>query len=106
MNNSIVNLPEACQMPAQQRLLRYPLLIDAAVRNRVYSRLSESGLGVSIMYPGILPIIPGLDTVLAGQGPFPAAEQFAARLLTLPAHAGVRRGDIQTVAAIMRSLPA
>ncbi|MGB5716856.1 MAG: DegT/DnrJ/EryC1/StrS family aminotransferase, partial [Gammaproteobacteria bacterium] len=105
-DDTIVNLPEACQMPAQQRLLRYPLLIDADVRNRVYSRLSESGLGVSIMYPGILPTISGLDTLLARQGSFPAAEQFAARLLTLPTHAGVCRGDIQTMAAIMRSLPA
>ena len=105
-DDTIVNLPKACQMPAQQPLLRYPLLIDAAVRNRVYSRLSGSGLGVSIMYPGILPTISGLDALLAEQGSFPAAEQFAARLLTLPTHAGVRRGDIQTMAAIMRSLSA
>ena len=102
-DDTIVNLPVACQMPAQQRLLRYPLLIDAAVRNRVYSRLSESGLGVSIMYPGILPTISGLDTLLAGQGSFPAAEKFAARLLTLPTHAGVRRDDIEAMSVIMGS---
>lgn len=103
-DNGIVNLPVACQLPVQQRLLRYPLLIDLAERDRVYACLSESGMGVSIMYPGSLPTISGLDTLLAGQGPFPAAEQFAARLLTLPTHIAVRSEDIQTIASIMRSL--
>lgn len=97
----IINLPVACQLPAQQRLLRYPLLIDATRRNRVHGRLIEMGLGASIMYPAILPTIPGLETLLAGQGPFPVAEQFAARLLTLPTHAGVRGEDIRTMAATM-----
>lgn len=97
----IVNLPVACQLPVQQRLLRYPLLIDATRRNRVYGRLIEMGLGASIMYPGILPTIPGLEALLAGQGSFPAAEQFAARLLTLPTHAGVRCDDIQAMEATM-----
>ena len=103
-DSSIVNLPVACQLPVQQRLLRYPLLLDSTEREPVHARLSASGMGVSIMYPAILPTISGLDILLAGQGPFPAAEQFAARLLTLPTHAGVRRKDIQTMAATMRSL--
>ena len=104
-DDGIVNLPVACKLPMQQRLLRYPLLIDPVERDRVYAHLSESGMGVSVMYPGILPTISGLDSLLAGRGPFPAAERFAARLLTLPTHAGVRREDIQTMAAIMHSLP-
>jgi dTDP-4-amino-4,6-dideoxygalactose transaminase len=100
----IVNLPVACQLPAQQRLLRYPLLVDSAVRDRIYNCLTGSGMGASIMYPGILPAISGLKALLAEQGPFPAAEQFAGRLLTLPAHAGVRRADIQKIAADMRTM--
>ena len=103
-DDRIVNLPMACQLPVKQRLLRYPLLIDSAVRNRIYSRLTESGMGASIMYPGILPAISGLEALLAGQGPFPMAEQFAGRLLTLPAHAGVRPVDIQKIAAVMRGI--
>ncbi|MGB5180128.1 MAG: DegT/DnrJ/EryC1/StrS family aminotransferase [Gammaproteobacteria bacterium] len=102
-DNGIVNLPVACQLPVQQRLLRHPLLVDSTRRDQVYARLSEAGLGVSIMYPAILPTISGLETLLAGQGPFPAAEQFAARLLTLPTHAGVRRDDIEAMAVIMGS---
>ena len=99
-----MNLPVACNMPAQQRLLRYPLLIDPAVRNRIFARLSEEGLGVSVMYPGILPAIPGLEDLLGKQGPFPVAEQFTRQLLTLPTHAGVHRADIQKIAAALTGL--
>ena len=102
-DRGIVNLPVACQLSVQQRLLRYPLLLDSDKRDRVYARLSEPGLGVSIMYPAILPTISGLETLLAGQGPFPAADQFAARLLTLPTHVGVRRDDIEAMSVIMGS---
>lgn len=100
-DDTIVNLPVACNVPAQQRLLRYPLLVDPAVRNRAVARLSEAGMGVSVMYPGILPAIHGLEALLAGQGPFPVAGQFATQLLTLPTHAGVHRADIQKIAAAM-----
>ena len=99
--DTILNLPVACNVPVQQRLLRYPLLVDSVVRNRIVARLSEEGLGVSVMYPGILPAIRGLEPLLAGQGPFPMAEQFASQLLTLPTHAGVCGADIQKIAAAM-----
>jgi dTDP-4-amino-4,6-dideoxygalactose transaminase len=102
-DDTIVNLPVACNVPAQQRLLRYPLLVDPAVRNRAVARLSEAGMGVSVMYPGILPAIHGLEALLAGQGPFPVAGQFATQLLTLPTHAGVHRADIQKIAAAMHA---
>ena len=75
------------------------MLIDAPVRTRLLSWLNEAGLGASTMYPDILPAIPGLELLLAGQGPFPVAERFASELLTLPAHAGVRDADIQKIAA-------
>ena len=100
-DDTIVNLPVACNVPAQQRLLRYPLLVDSAVRNRMVARLSEAGMGVSVMYPTTLQAISGLETLLAGQGPFPVAAQYARQLLTLPVHAGVHRADIQKIAAAM-----
>jgi len=103
-DNRIVNLPAACQLPARQRLLRFPLLIDATLRDRVYTRLTDSGLGASIMYPDFLPAISGAGALLAGQGPFPMAKQFARRLVTLPVHAGVRHGDIQKIATILRRI--
>jgi len=100
----IVNLPVACEVPAQHRLLRYTLLVGSAVRNRVHTRLIESGMGASIMYPGILQAISGVGALLDGQGPFPMAERFAGQLLTLPVHAGVRRVDIQKIAAVIREI--
>jgi dTDP-4-amino-4,6-dideoxygalactose transaminase len=39
--------------------------------------------------------------VLAGQGPFPAAEAFATRILTLPTHTGVRRGDVAKMCRVL-----
>jgi dTDP-4-amino-4,6-dideoxygalactose transaminase len=91
-------------MPAKHRLLRYPLLVDSALRNRMHTRLVESGMGASIMYPGILPSIPGVCAILAGQGSFPMAERFAGQLLTLPVHAGVHSVDIQKIAAVIREI--
>jgi dTDP-4-amino-4,6-dideoxygalactose transaminase len=49
------------------------------------------------MYPVALPAIPGLESMLSDQGPFPAAEAFAARVLTLPLHRRVRGADIRVM---------
>ena len=103
-DDTIVNLPVACNVPVQQRLLRYPLLVDPVARGRIVDCLCEAGMGASVMYPGILPAIPGLEPLLAGQGPFPAANQFARQLLTLPTHAGVCAADIPKIAAAIRML--
>jgi dTDP-4-amino-4,6-dideoxygalactose transaminase len=104
----VTDLPRACEVPKERRLLRYPLLIGGAGnRDRVYQALRGCGLGPSGMYPSALPAIPGLERVLAGQGPFPEAEAFARRLLTLPTHAGVRPEDVakmcQHIAAIQKA---
>ncbi|MFW2438944.1 MAG: DegT/DnrJ/EryC1/StrS family aminotransferase [Arenicellales bacterium] len=103
-DDMIVNLPAVCNLSAQHRLLRYPLLVASSKRNRIVAQLSEAGLGVSVMYPGILPAIPGLEALLAGQGPFPAAAQFSRQLLTLPTHAGVGGADIHKIAAAIHSV--
>ncbi len=90
----VIDLPRVCQVSPDRRLLRYPLLIEAVLRDRLYRALRRYGLGPSTMYPAALPGIPGLETVLAGHGPFPMAEAFAARILTLPTHQRVGREDI------------
>ena len=53
------------------------------------------------MYPAALPGIVGLEALLAGQGPFPRAAAFAARILTLPTHQHVRRGDIEKMHQVL-----
>jgi hypothetical protein len=97
----MIDLPRASQVSQDRRLLRYPLLIEAGLRDRLYQALRRCGAGPSTMYPAALPGIAGLETVLAGQGPFPRAEAFAARILTLPTH---RRVDGEAIARMRREL--
>jgi dTDP-4-amino-4,6-dideoxygalactose transaminase len=100
----IVCLPVACGVDKQQPLLRYPLLVEAGLRDRLLDRLHGHGLGASSMYPAVLPGIEGLEDLLSGQGPFPQAERFASRFLTLPTHAGVRSVDIHATEADFRAV--
>ena len=94
-----VDLPAACGMPQTRRLLRYPLLFDRTVRDRVYAKLRQRGLGGSIMYPVILPEVAGLGALFADSGEFPAARSFAARLLTLPLYERLRAADLAGIRA-------
>jgi dTDP-4-amino-4,6-dideoxygalactose transaminase len=100
----LIDLAEVCGVPPLRPLLRYPLLVDAPARDRVYRDLRRYGLGPSRMYPAALPDIPGLERILAGQGRFPAARAFAGRILTLPTHGRVRSGDIQKMRQVLGAL--
>ncbi len=93
----LVDLAGICQVPVNRRLLRYPLLVNSSAREELYASLERKGLGPSRMYPVALPAIPGLESMLSGQGPFPAADAFAARVLTLPLHGRVRGADIRAM---------
>ena len=97
----LIDLAQQCQVPRERRLLRYPLLVDASFRDRLYNQLRRFGLGPSVMYPAALPGILGLQSFLSDQGPFPAAEAFAARILTLPTH---RRVGLMDMTNIRRNL--
>ena len=107
----IVNLPVVCaapdsgsgQHPGQRRLLRYPILVDAGVRDALFQKLKQAGLGASIMYPASLPEIEGLALLFAGQE-YPQARAFASKLITLPTHAGVCAKDIEKMAAVLESV--
>ncbi|MGW8228057.1 MAG: DegT/DnrJ/EryC1/StrS family aminotransferase [Gammaproteobacteria bacterium] len=95
-----VDLPAVCRAQPHRRLLRYPLLVQAERRDRIYHRLRKTGLGPSLLYPSSLPRIPGLKDLLSDQGNFPAAEAFAGRILTLPTHDRVRQADIRKIREI------
>jgi len=97
----IIDLTAVCGIPTNRRLLRYPLLVNAKERHRLYAELRRRGLGSSGMYPATLPGISGLKELLAGQGPFPAAETFAAGILTLPTHNRVGSGDIAEIRRVI-----
>ncbi|MDH5710705.1 MAG: DegT/DnrJ/EryC1/StrS family aminotransferase [Gammaproteobacteria bacterium] len=96
----ITDLPHLCKIPEQQRLLRYPLLVRRDARDELYEKLSRIGLGVSRMYPAILPEIDGLE-MLKQQCNFSEAKSFAERLLTLPTHAQVKQRDIDHIGMII-----
>ena len=102
--DKVKNLPRNCDMPVNRRLLRYPLLVDAVVRDRVYQKLKQAGLGASIMYPASLPKIAGLELLLGDKQNYPNAEMFASQILTLPTHSFVSRKDIEKMKTILKGL--
>ncbi|MDH5611276.1 MAG: DegT/DnrJ/EryC1/StrS family aminotransferase [Gammaproteobacteria bacterium] len=97
----IVDLPKACKITADRRLLRYPLLIEPEIRDQLHAKLLKLGLGPSRMYLKALPEISGLETLLSGQGLFPVAASFADRMLTLPTHSHVSQADIEKMCQVI-----
>ena len=100
--DKVNNLPRMCFMEKNRRLLRYPLLLEAESRDRVYQKLKQAGLGASVMYPTSLPLITGVGQLLDNQQGFPNAEMFASKILTLPTHSSVGERDIKKMKAILR----
>ncbi len=97
----LIDLARACTLPATRRLLRYPLLLHPGQRDARYQLLQRKGLGASVMYPRALALIDGLGDCFAGQGSFPQAQQFAARLLALPVQDAVSAQDIEQIMQVL-----
>lgn len=84
-------------------LLRYPLLFKNAVdKEHVLKTMNRRGLGASAMYPVPLPEIQGLEARFTGQGPFPVAQDFAQRVMTVPCHEGVNCRHIEGMRKVLR----
>ena len=98
----VQNLPKLCDSGVQSSLLRYPLLLDSSLRNLLYRKLKQAGLGASILYPASLPQIAGLHEILDDKQTFPNAEKFAAQLLTLPTHSRVSEKDLNQMNTILK----
>ncbi len=91
-------LASCCREPFP-RLSRYPILIpNRYSRDALLGRLEDAGLGATAMYRSDLTAIPAID--LARRS-FPAAEDFAARLITLPTHSSVSRRHISAITAVL-----
>ena len=101
-HKAVVNLPRICNAPLNRRLLRYPILLDAADRNRIYQNLKRAGLGASLMYPTSLPKVAGLNGLLDDKQRLPNAEAFASQLITLPTHSQMNEKDIDKIDAILK----
>jgi dTDP-4-amino-4,6-dideoxygalactose transaminase len=102
--DTLVDLPRACSA-LQAPLLRYPILVnEARLRERLFLRLRAEGLGVSKMYPEILPRIPGLTERFPATLALPQARQLAHRILTLPTHERVGARDIASLRRVFEAL--
>lgn len=103
---SSIGLQAIGDQPYQQRLLRLPLLAnDLNHRDRVLEHLNARGIGASAMYNTPLPGVKGtpLDEVQCHK-PYPNAQNFADRLITLPCHSGVSNLDLDRVASAVAQL--
>jgi len=104
LTGGLVDLARSCGLPPAAPLSRYPLLApEAASRDALCERLRN--FGASPFYGRILPEVEGLEELLAGAGPFPVAREFAARLLTLPTHDGVRATDVGAIRRVLGGGP-
>ncbi len=101
-NEQVLDVAGICGMPVSRRLLRYPLLVPAGERDTVYQALRTAGLGASIMYPGALPSIEGLRDLWGAERTFPNAEDFSARLITLPTHGRI---SVSLINKMLKILP-
>jgi dTDP-4-amino-4,6-dideoxygalactose transaminase len=101
---ALIDLPSTCCLPAGYVLLRYPLLLAPGARDAAYNLMRDKGLGGSKMYRTVLPEIAGLEQRLGTSDSWPAARDFARRLLTLPVHARVRDADMHAIAACLEEV--
>ncbi len=101
LGKNIIRLADLCQEGSLPRLLRYPVLLDSAeTKEYCYRRLRAAGLGVSRMYPAVLPGIQGVH-IDADIKNYPAAADFSARLLTLPVHSDVTEQDMHAMVSVL-----
>ena len=99
--HEIINLPEVCGRNGK-KMLRYPLLLPSETeRNACLRLLKARGLGASMMYPGVLPVIKGVDLPYSAED-YPKAAAFAARLLTLPLHSDVTLDAVSEISTVFR----
>lgn len=86
--------------------LRFPLIFkDESLRSKLFKILSDSGLGVSTMYPkSIAEIVEVRKYLVESTVNCPQANSLAQRILTLPTHNYVREKDIESITNILRSL--
>ncbi len=100
-----VSLPSSCQTYSDQRLLRFPiLLMQSHDKSQFIEEARDLGLGASGLYPDILPNIHNVPAHLFTNNNFPAAKDFAARLVTLPTHEGLTSHHIESTKTLIGNL--
>ncbi len=78
-------------------LIRFPVLTENVdAKARILHNSEKMGLGISDGYPGPIDGIEELAIPFDGRG-FPAAKDIAERLISLPVHPFVSKGDIRSI---------
>lgn len=99
-------LPRNADSSGQFPRLRYALLApDRNVRDEALEELNYHGIGANKFYGRILSEI--IDTQalrVGGDGNYPNASDFAARLLTLPTHEGVTVADLNRIVSVLKGV--
>ena len=101
---ALLPVDERIQVPMEPHgghatYVRFPILIsDSELRERVFLRLRELGLGVSTSYPESVPRIPGIQPYLASDVACPHGDRVARSILTLPTHSLVEGQDLARIA--------
>lgn len=93
-----LRLPVAGPLP----LLRLPVLLDSReMRARLLSLSYEKGLGLSAMYPTPVHQIEEIRSLFNGAC-FPSAEAICQRLITIPTHSLLSRGDKEAICVLLQ----
>jgi dTDP-4-amino-4,6-dideoxygalactose transaminase len=101
-HNALLLLPEPVK-ESSPVYLRFPMLVlKPDLREKIYTELRRSGLGVSKMYPTAIHRISGLlPHLLQGQQTYPRADLLATSILTLPTHPTVTRRDLDRMIKVI-----
>ena len=75
---------------------------SAGARDRALRDLTRLGAGASAMYPASLDVLPELRSHLVDARECPGARDFAARVLTLPTHGGLRGARFEQALEVLR----
>lgn len=76
--------------------------IEHQQRDQLAAYLAEKGIGSGVFYPVPHHLQPCFDYLEYGPGAFPVAEALAARSLSLPVYPGLKKREIEEVAAAVR----
>jgi perosamine synthetase len=88
---------------AEPVFLRLPVLVEGEERaRRLFTRLSEAGIGVSRSYWRTIPDL-FADSHPANRKDFPGAERLASCLLTLPTHCYLTEADFDRLVAVLKT---
>ena len=94
-------VPQALE-GAQPVYLRLPVIVkDRQLREEIYHQLHKAGIGVSKMYVSSLNRYDYLADIVPG-GNYPVAEYVADRIIALPTHPLVSKGDLGLIVKIFR----